>query len=204
MLFISEIRSRLQPFRFCKYFHLLLILAMSLYISSCELFEGASNIEPNDPNIEYFGRVDRSNPISVRFDWPGVQIRTRFMGTSCSVRLKDGNNDYDVFIDGRLQKVLRTTSDTIYVLATNLENKAHSLLISKRTEAKFGMAVFEGFILDGGKSLVKPADFEKRRIEFIGDSFIAGFGSEGSSPDCKFSRETENCYIAFGPQLARR
>lgn len=204
MLFISEILTGLQARKFCKYFHFLLFVAMSLFISSCEFFEGASYIEPDDPNIEYFGRIDCSNPKSVRFDWPGVQIRTRFMGTSCSVRLKDGNNDYDVFIDGRLQKVLRTTSDTIYVLATNLENKAHSLLISKRTEAKFGIAAFEGFILDAGKSLLKPTEFEKRKIEFVGDSFLAGFGSEGSSPDCKFSRETENCYISFGPQLARR
>lgn len=195
-------RTRLPSGKFHKLF--ISIAAISLFMTSCEFFEKASYIEPDDPNIEYFGRVDRSNPKSVRFDWSGVQIRTRFMGTSCSIRLKDGNNDYDVFIDGKLNKVLRTTADTIYVLAVNLENKAHSLLISKRTEAKFGIATFEGFILDGGKSLLKPAEFEKRKIEFIGDSFLAGFGSEGLSADCKFSRETENCYHSFGPQLARR
>ena len=142
---------------------LISLTAISLFMTACEFFEGASYIEPDDPNIEYFGRVDRSNPKSVRFDWSGIQIRTRFMGTSCSIGLKDGNNDYDVFIDGKLNKVLRTTADTIYTLAVNLENKAHSLLISKRTEAKFGIAIFEGFILDGGKSLVKPADFEKKK-----------------------------------------
>ena len=204
MFFLSEIRTRPQPRRVRKYLHLLLIVAMSLYISSCELFQVSSHIEADDEHINYAGRFDFSDSKKVKFDWPGVQIRTRFMGTSCSIRLKDGNNDYDIFIDGKFKKVIRTTADTIYVLATKLENKAHTLLISKRTEAKFGIATFEGFILDAGKSLLKPANLEKRNIEFIGDSFLAGFGSEGTSPDCKFSRETENSYISFGPQLARK
>jgi len=107
----------------------------------------------------------------VRFDWPGVQIRARFEGTSCSLRLKDGNNDYDIFIDGKLKRVIRTNSDTIYVLATELENRIHSLLISKRTESKFGTAIFEGLILDGGKSLVELTKNEKERLNLLGIHF---------------------------------
>ncbi|MDZ7625858.1 MAG: hypothetical protein U5J96_15610 [Ignavibacteriaceae bacterium] len=57
-----------------------------------------------------------------------LQIRTKFEGTSCSIKLKDGNNDYNVFIDGRLHKIIRTTADTIYVLANGLKNKVHTLL----------------------------------------------------------------------------
>lgn len=137
----------------CFYF-LSLALAGAI-LSSCEFIERASYVETDDPNIEYIGRFDFTNPKSVRFDWPGVQIKARFEGTSCSLRLKDGNNDYDIFIHGKLKKVIRTNSDTIYVLATKLENRIHSLLISKRTESKFGTAIFEGLILDGGKSLVE-------------------------------------------------
>jgi lysophospholipase L1-like esterase len=187
------------------FFYLTILLGFQL-IASCEFFESSSHIDPDDPNIEYIGRFDFSNPKSVRFDWPGVQIRTKFEGTSCSIKLRDGNNDYNVFIDGRLHKIIRTTSDTIYVLANGLPNKVHTLLISKRTEALFGVAAFEGFILDGGKDLVKSIRIIKRKkkIEFIGDSYFAGFGSEGDSPDCVFSRETENSYLSFGPQLARK
>jgi len=176
-----------------------------LMLNSCEFFEGSSHIEADDPNIEYIGRFEFSNPKSVRFDWPGVQIRTRFEGTSCSIKLKDGSNDYNIFIDGKLHKILRTNSDSIYVLANGLPNKAHTLLITKRTEALFGMATFEGFILDGGKDLIKTIELKKkRRIEFVGDSYFTGFGSDGDSPDCVFSRETENSYLSFGPQLARK
>ena len=196
--FLINLLSRIK-----KYSHYLFLIILIL-IPSCELFESASHISADDPGIEYIGRVDLSNPKSVRFDWPGVQIRTRFEGTSCSMILKDGNNDYNIFIDGRLDKIIRTTDDTIYVIANNLRDKVHSLLITKRTEAKFGIAAFEGFILDGGKSVLKVKEKKQRKIEFIGDSFLAGFGSDGESADCLFSRETENCYVSFGPQLARR
>jgi len=187
-------------------FHVFLIIlfSISLLMTSCEFFEGSSHIDADDENIEYIGRFDFSNPQSVKFDWPGVQISTRFEGTSCSIKLKDGNNDYNVFIDGRLHKIIRTTADTIYVLANGLQNKLHTLLITKRTEAIFGIASFEGFILDGGKELAAPEKNNKRKIEFVGDSYFTGFGADGTSSDCIFSRETENSYISFGPQLARK
>jgi hypothetical protein len=185
------------------FFYVFILLGFQL-ITSCEFFEGSSHIDADDPSIEYIGRFDFSNPKSVRFDWPGVQIRTRFEGTSCSIKLKDGNNDYNVFIDGKLHNIIRTTADTIYVLANGLKKKTHTLLITKRTEALFGVGTFEGFILDGGKDLVKSNEKKKRKIEFVGDSYFTGFGSEGDSPDCVFSRETENSYLSFGPQLARK
>lgn len=183
---------------------LFIFLLISFFLlTSCEFFEGSSHIDADDDNIDYIGRFDFSNPKSVKFDWPGVQISARFEGTSCSVKLKDGNNDYNVFIDGRLHKIIRTTADTIYVLANGLQNKVHTLLITKRTEALFGTAIFEGLILDGGKELVEPERNNKRKIEFVGDSYFTGFGANGKSPDCVFSRESENSYLSFGPQLAR-
>jgi hypothetical protein len=181
------------------------IILLVLILTSCEFLEISSHINADDPNIEYVGRFDFSNPKSVRFDWPGVQIKARFDGTSCSIKLKDGNNDYNIFIDGKLHKILRTNSDTIYVLVNGLPNKVHTLLLQKRTEGLFGIATFEGFILDGGKDIVKSIKIiKKRKIEFVGDSYFTGFGADGDSSDCLFSRETENSYLSFGPQLARK
>ncbi len=168
------------------------------------MYEPQTHVKVDNPNIEYIGRFDFSRPGVVRFDWPGVQIKTRFSGTYCAIKLKDGNNDYNIFIDGKLTKVLRTSSDTIYTIAEDLKDNIHSLLITKRTEALNGIASFEGFILNTGDSLYPVVDQKKRKIEFIGDSFVAGLGSEGKTPDCLFSRETDNNYIAFGPVLARR
>jgi len=192
-------RSTIKIFFFILQFILVWIL-----VSSGKFNESTSYISADNPNIEYIGRFDFSRPGIVRFDWPGVQIKTHFSGTFCSVKLKDGNNDYNIFIDGKLSKVLRTSSDTIYTIAENLKDTLHSLLITKRTEALNDIAAFGGFILNPGSSLYPVIQEKKRKIEFIGDSFIAGLGSEGKTPDCLFSRETDNNYIAFGPVLARR
>jgi hypothetical protein len=181
-----------------------ILLLSGLFLSSCDLFRTETEIEPDNPNIVYSGRIDSTNPKSIRFDWSGVQIKTVFDGTSCRIKLKDGNNDYNVFIDDRFHKVLRTDSNEVYILAENLLDKKHTLLITKRTEAIFGTAAFEGFILDAGKTLYNPGRNNKRKIEIIGDSFVAGFGSKGTTPDCKFSRETEDNFVSFGPMLARR
>ena len=116
----------------------------------------------------------------------------------------DKHNDYNIFIDDKFINILRTTTDTVYTLAQDLENKKHSLILTKRTEARNGVAIFKGLILNRGDSLCAAFHEKRRKIEFVGDSFVAGLGSEGKSPDCRFSRETENSSIAFGPVLAKR
>jgi lysophospholipase L1-like esterase len=187
-----------------KCFFILSFVLVGALLSSSEFYQSETHIKVDNPNIEYIGRFDFSRPGVVRFDWPGIQIRTNFSGTFCAIKLKDGKNDYNIFIDGKLYKVLRTTADSIYTLADDLENIKHSLLITKRTEGAGCISSFEGFMLNEGDRLYHVADQKMRKIEFIGDSFVAGIGSEGKTPDCLFSRETDNNYIAFGPVLARR
>src|SRR5882757_4527132 len=43
----------------------------------------------NNPNIQYFGRVDFSNPLKPRFWSPGVYIRIKFKGPACDLILND-------------------------------------------------------------------------------------------------------------------
>ena len=173
-------------------------------LSSCEFFKTEIEYFPNDYRIVYTGRIDSSDSKNYRFDWSGVSIKTVFSGTSISMKMKDGANDYNIFVDGQLHQILRTTNDSVYIIAEGLTDRKHELLITKRTEAALGVAVFRGFILEKGKSLFKPSFVPSKKIEFIGDSFVAGFGNEGESPECSFSRETENNYLAYGPVLARR
>ncbi|MCW8804713.1 MAG: hypothetical protein OQK57_09960, partial [Ignavibacteriaceae bacterium] len=182
----------------------LIFIIIGIILSSSILLEKKTFIPADNPNIEYVGRFDFTKPGIVKFDWPGVQIKTQFSETYCAIKLKDGNNDYNIFIDGDLTKVLRTSSDTIYTIAQGLKDSLHSLQITKRTEGANGIASFEGFILNPGNSLYPVVEIKERKIEFIGNSFVAGLGSEGKTPDCLFSRETDNNYIAFGPVLARR
>src|SRR5579871_786934 len=161
-------------------------------------------IPPTDPNIQYSGRFDFSNPSAPRFDWPAVSISAIFQGTAVGILLDDGNNDYDVFIDGNLQKVIVTGSSAEYTVA-GLKAGLHDLLLVKRTEAYFGAATFKGLLLQKGMGLLKPLSPAPRRIEFVGDSLACGAEVEDPNTDCDPAhfRPTANCYLAFGPLAAR-
>jgi lysophospholipase L1-like esterase len=184
---------------------LLIIFSFALLvINSCSIFTSDGYIDADDPLIIYEGRFDFSDPKNPRFDWPGSSIHAVFEGKSVSIRLTDGNNDYNVFIDNKLKKIIRTDSSIVYNISDSLSPGKHRISLTKRTEGSFGIASFQGFILSEGKTLHPLGQIYKRKMEFIGDSFVAGFGSEGKSPDCDFSRDTENNYIAYGPVLARK
>jgi len=182
----------------------ILYFSLIVFLNSCNIFKSDGYIDADDPLIIYEGRFDFSDPKNPHFDWSGTSIHAVFEGSSISVRLTDGNNDYNVFIDNRFKKIIRTDSTVVYNISDSLTRGMHRITITKRTEAKFGIASFQGFVLERGKTLHPLAFRFKRKFEFIGDSFVAGYGSEGKSPDCDFSRGTENNYIAYGPVLAGR
>ena len=50
---------------------------------------------------------------------------------------------------------------------------------------------------------MKPPARPKRKIEFIGDSFVCGYGDESTTLVCKNLRPYENAEKAFGPVAAR-
>lgn len=162
-------------------------------------------IDSDDPNIQYAGRFDFSNPKKVAFDWAGVSVKARFEGTSCSVRLADHKNEYAVIIDDHAPRLLTTdTITTLYTVASELSDSLpHTVMIQKRTEPLVGKGEFMGFVLDKGRKLLPPDKRPDRRIEFIGNSITSGFGVEGDSPDCHFSPQTENACMSYAGLTAR-
>jgi hypothetical protein len=162
-------------------------------------------IDSDDPNIQYAGRFDFSNPKKVAFDWAGVSFKARFEGTSCSVRLADYKNEYAVIIDDHAPRLLTTdTITTLYTVASELSDSLpHTVMIQKRTEPLVGKGEFMGFVLDKGRKLLPPDKRPDRRIEFIGNSITSGFGVEGESPDCHFTPQTENACMSYAGLTAR-
>jgi lysophospholipase L1-like esterase len=148
-------------------------------------------VEADHPLIRYTGRFDFSDPKAPSFDWPGTTIEAAFEGRSIAIRLEDGNNDYNVSVDGQPATVLRTTAETVYALAQGLPEGRHTVRLTRRTEPGWGEAVFQGFLLEPGRRLVELPPRPERRLLFIGDSFTAGYGNEGQL-GCTFSRETQN------------
>jgi len=193
----------------------LLILIIGLAIASlsysCSTKESSplqpeeSNgiIDANNSKIQYVGRFDRIDPKRAIFDWPGVYIRAKFEGTSCSIRLNDGNNLYAVTIDNQTPQVLKTDTSTVYSVATDMADTIHTILIEKRTEAFIGKGEFLGFILDEDKKLIKQNSIPNRRIEFIGNSITCGYGVEGANASSPFKPETENATLSYAALIGR-
>jgi lysophospholipase L1-like esterase len=155
------------------------------------------------PTVKLVGRFDTSDPAAIRFAWPGSMIAARFKGTGISARLKDdGNNRFQVLIDGEPKAVLKTDrTKESYTLAEGLTEGVHDVAIYKRTEAKVGEVAFLGFDAQG--SILPPPPPGERRMELIGDSITAGYGNEGPGAVCTFNPAEENQYATYGAIAAR-
>lgn len=144
-------------------------------------------IPPTDPNINYYGRFDMTNPAQPKFDWSGSTIEAAFSGTSIGVELVDGSGYYDVEIDGVAQPVINTSATTHYTISTTLTNANHvvRLILRSETDIWGNAATFKGFYVTTGTQLVahvKPV----RKMEFCGDSYTAAYGTESSSRTCTY------------------
>jgi hypothetical protein len=168
-----------------------------------------TTIKPNDPNIQYFGRFDRSQPDRVAFDWPGVSIRAVFEGAFCQAVLQ-GRCCFDVFVDGVPTGAIRASGQkAAYTLAQGLTDRNHKLILVKRCETTQEPVFFWGLILDKGKKLAMPPEPPGRKMEFIGDSYTAGYANEYRGAACPVGKEdsvicvSTNTNKAFGPIAAR-
>jgi hypothetical protein len=164
-------------------------------------------IPANNPYIQYFGRWDMTDSLHPRFSWPGVYLTAEFTGTRIGIRLKDGTNYYNVYIDGKLQKVFHGTQpgDTDYILADSLENTRHSFRLSRRNITFDEIYAFSGIILDDNGTLLSPLPKPSRKIEFIGDSFTAAESNEAGEPQLPWEARfpVTNIDKGFAPLIAQ-
>ncbi len=175
-----------------------LCLVLSAFSSDKNRF-----VPANDDAFQYMGRVDAQNNF-VRFNWPGVTVRTDFSGKILGVRLKGGDRNYfNVWVDDHPAHVVHAKNDTVWWFPGKLNKGVHQLRIVKRTEADMGMAEFYGLFIGGKEELKAPAPLPERKIMFIGNSITCGYGTEGKSRTERFNPATENCEKSYAPIIAR-
>jgi hypothetical protein len=140
-------------------------------------------IEPGHPQLQYSGRIDRSDPAAYPLVWPATAIAARFTGTSLQLCLEStGDDHFNVFVDGQLTILHGNPARSIYPLAAGLPEGAHTVQLFKRTEM-LGPVTFKGLVLDEGSSLLEPPAPSPRRIEFYGDSVTVGQSNEDGAED---------------------
>ncbi len=191
-----------------RYYLLIVLIGMLQASKAKPPAKGLAFFSAHHPYIQYTGRVDFTNPKLPRFWQPGVYITAKFSGTSCEVIVNDevlwgkNHNYLEVVVDGkpvRLQTKAKT--DTI-VVATNLKEGTHTLLLCKNTEANIGYLELVGLRC---KQLVKPAAKPTRKIECIGNSITCGTGSDASVIACGKGvwQDQHNAYMSYGAVTAR-
>ncbi|GAA1770163.1 cellulose binding domain-containing protein [Luedemannella helvata] len=150
------------------------------------------------------GRV-RAVGTGAQFTWPGVYFEGRFRGTGVGLVLNDANNDYVVQVDGTTVANLVTPGQTTYWV-NNLSNTEHTVRLAKRTESPWAAGEFGGLVAaPGGAILTRPAP-RSRQIEFIGDSWTAGYGNMSTTRDCSSNggvTRNSNADLTFGALAAR-
>lgn len=155
------------------------------------------------PTVHTAGRV---SPVDggLAFSWPGVYFEGRFRGTGVGVVLDDAVADYDVAVDGRrVATWVAPGRGTRWV--TGLTDGEHTVRVVKRSESTWATSTFGGFVpVAGGALLAAPAPRDLQ-LEFLGDSYTAGYGNESTTRECTGDEvhRTTNADLSFGALTAR-
>lgn len=172
---------------------MMLAAPFSIYFNNAE----ASNMKlfnNNAPEISYFGRWQNGYT-----GFGATYIRVKFTGEKIGAILKSPGVWWRVSVDNGKKKKL--TADGEIMLAENLENKEHEILLVRSTEGQAGVAYFGGFLLENNAKLIKSAR-KKHTLEFIGDSITAGAMNDGNRTAINYNEIGDND-AAYGPKLAR-
>lgn len=181
------------------------ILAMVVSCSSNIANAHNSVISATNPSVIYEGRVEFTDS-SARFDWSGTVIRVNFTGTRLEMVCKDSRCDwFNLWID-KAQNAKQDSTFSIRgtqkaIIVKDLAFGQHSVILQKRTEGEQGCLTVEKFITDG--QFNQAADPFKRHIEFIGDSYTCGYGTEAVNRDQPFRASEENCNLTYAAILGR-
>lgn len=160
----------------------------------------------SDSRIEYTGRT-LVNGDDVSYDWSGVYFRVRFNGSSIAMKCSDTKNCwFNLWVDKEMSpkadKVFMVgAADTLVVLAEGLGKGEHEVILQKRTEGEQGRFTAHKFLTEG--EVLQAQGRKERHIEFIGDSYTCGYGTESGSKNDPFLAETENCNLTYAAITAR-
>jgi len=134
--------------------------------------------DPADDRIAYTGRWDFSDPSRPWCAWQGSSLRVRFHGTRVSAELNSGSQTeyFRVIVDGDhygSAKFPVSPGIATYTLADGLSLGVHQVELVKETFQGTN-ATFYGLEIHGS-GLKHPPTAPARRIEFYGDSNLAGY-----------------------------
>jgi lysophospholipase L1-like esterase len=141
------------------------------------------------PSVSYIGRWDESIAGVARGSYPALRAVARFRGTSAQATITAiaGDSYFDVLVDGgpAVRLVVPAGVTRQVTVAQGLALGEHTVELYRRNEAFTGATELTDWTFPGG-ALLAPAARPQRRIEFVGNSTMTGYGVEGvrGTPSC--------------------
>lgn len=168
----------------------------------------AVRIQPDDPRLEWIGRIDDSQPLRPRMAYPGTEIRFRLHGTRVQLALScdSDKSALTVVVDhGAPALILLKKGENLVTGFGPLDASDHTIEIMKRTETWQGILTVEGLDLADGTTLLPPPPRSARKLMLIGDSVTCGAGVNNNA-QCKADPENpaNDVYDSYGLRLGRR
>lgn len=166
---------------------------------------------PNDPALQYTGRIDDTDPLAPVFQMVGGSIRLRLEAKTLRLEVTNVRNYWNSYLgviaDGAEHTMqLPESGRGLVDLSACLHEGVNDLLIYKRQDACHGFTL-HGLLVDQQAKLYDPPQRPARRMEVYGDSVSAGEVSEAEHccgmPDPKHDGEYSNSWYSY-PWLAAR
>lgn len=168
-------------------------------------------IKPDNPNIDYMGRIDFSDSKKPMMIYAGSMARIKFTGTSVSAVLENVKMNekcwMGALVDGVQQKFELLEGTNTYSLAEKLESGEHTLVLLKRQAAAYYVKIC-GIVVDDDAEILPSDESSALKLEVYGDSVSAGEVCEAvyyegiSDPEHK--GEYDNAWFSYPLTLARK
>ena len=191
-------------------FRIFAIMKKTLLLAAIALFScaicSAHTIKATDAKVSYIGRTEvNTEEGTVRFDWSATTLRVRFKGSTLKIKCSDSHKDYfNIWVDkaqcAHQDATLCVEGDTTLTLFKGKKG-VHEVVFQKRTEAEQGCLTIQELITDG--QFLDAPKGKGRIIEFIGDSYTCGYGTEAPAETSPFLPEEENPSLTYADILAR-
>ncbi len=176
------------------------------------LNSGEKLIMPNDPMIQYVGRIDDEDPTAYGFEFVATGLRIRVTGGVLKVCINNRTNYWQsrlgVVVDGQLHAaLLPENGEAVIDLSEFLHGGENTVHIFKRQDSSHAFT-FHGLIIAEDGQLLPPPERPARRMEVYGDSVSAGEVSEAEEyrgkPDPQHNGEYSNVWWSYSWLTARK
>jgi len=157
-------------------------------------------IPARDARFRYEGRIDFSDPSAPVVIWQGSRISLDFDGAQVALRFAGGTgqNFFNAEMDG-VNTIVEMRDAAPHRIELPLAGPGrHHLVLFKRNEASAGYVRFLGVeIAPGAQAWAPPAPACRLRMEFFGDSIMAGACNEDGDTDQWEDRRTHNNALSY-------